>query len=123
MNKREIGIIETQERVLYEHIEYCKKQCRMNYNIAVIARKENDMKFAKRCWHYSKDYYIEYTEAWGRWYGVLNLKYMLNVDADAYMLIDKKAIAKEKRLHENIDVDKVTFKFLRNMKKMLLGGK
>lgn len=29
----------------------------------------------------------------------------------------------EKHLHEAIKVDKVTFKFLNNMKKMLLGGK
>lgn len=123
MNKKEVGIIATQERVLFERIEYCKKMCRFYYEMATTARKENDTKFAKKCWHYSKDYYLEYKEAWGRWYSVMNLKYMLNMDADAYMLIDKKAVAEEKRLHEGIEVGKVTFKFLNNMQTMLLGGK
>lgn len=123
MNKKEIGTIETQEKILFERIEYCKKMCRVFYNISVTARKENDIKFAKKCWHYSKDYYLEYNEAWGRWYGVLNLKYLLKMDDNAYMYVDKKAVEQEKRLHKDIEVDKVTFKFLNNMKTMLLGGK
>lgn len=124
MNKKEIKIIATQEKVLFERVEYCKKMSRFYYNLAIKARKEKDTNYSKKYWKYSKDYYLEYNEAWGRWYSVFNLKYLLNIDCIACSVkVDKKAVAQEKHLHEAIKVDKVTFKFLNNMKKMLLGGK
>lgn len=58
MNKREVSVIATQERVLFERIEYYKKMCRVYYEISVTARKENDVKFAKKCWRYSKECYL-----------------------------------------------------------------
>lgn len=124
MNKKEVKIIATQEKVLFERVEYYKKMSRFYYNLAIKARKEKDTNYSKKYWKYSKEYYLEYNEAWGRWYSVFNLKYLLNIDFIACSVnVDKKAVAQEKHLHEAIKVDKVTFKFLNNMKKMLLGGK
>lgn len=124
MNKKEVGIIATQERVLYERVTYCKKMCRFYYNLAVEARKFGDTEYSKRHWRYSKEYYLEYNEAWGRWYSVFNLGNMLNIDFIVYSnSVNQKAVEQEKRFNEAVEVDKVTFAFLHNMKKMLLGGK
>ena len=124
MNKKEVGIIATQEKVLYERVEFYKKMCRWTYNIATEARKLGDTEYSKKYWRYSKEYYLEYNEAWGRWYSVFNLGNMLKIDCIVYSTsVNKKAVEQEKRRHEAIEVDKVTFKFLNNMKKMLLGGK
>ena len=124
MNKKEVGIIATQEKVLYERVEYYKKLCRFYYSLAVEARKWGDTEYSKKHWRYSKEYYLEYNEAWGRWYSIFNLGNILNIDCVVYSTsINKKAVEQEKRLHEAIEVDKVTFAFLLNMKKMLLGGK
>lgn len=124
MNKKELSIIATHEKILFERVEYYKKMSRFYYSLAVKARKEKDTNYSKKYWKYSKDYYLEYNEAWGRWYGIIEVRYLLNIDYIAYSVnIDKRAVEQEKHLHEAIEVDKVTFKFLHNMKKMLLGGK
>lgn len=124
MNKKEISTIATQEHILFERVQYYKKMSRFYYNLAVEARKFGDTEYSKRHWRYSKEYYLEYNEAWGRWYSVFNLGNMLNIDCIVYNnSVNKKAVGQEKRLHEAIEIDKVTFTFLHTMKKMLLGGK
>lgn len=124
MNKVELTTFATQEQILSEHVEYCKKMCRFYYVMAIKEFKAGDKKYALRAWNQAKYYYMQYHEAWGRWFALLDMKYKLGIDGNKYWdAIDQYKVEQEKKLHENINVDKVQFKFLYNFKKTMMGGK
>lgn len=124
MNKKELTTFATQEQILSEHVEYHKKMTRFYYNMAVSAFKRANKKYAVKYWSYAKGHYIQYIEDYNRWYSLLDMKYLLGIDVYKYYnAVDKKAVEQAKARHENINVDKVTYKFLYCVEKIMKGGK
>lgn len=124
MNEKELSIYATQEKILFERIKYCEKMCHRYYEISVELFKDGDKKEAKKYWYYTKEFYIEYTEVWGRWYSLLDLKYMLGIDYNKYYeSIDRKKVEEEENMHKNISTNNIKKYFIHNMRKVILGGK
>lgn len=99
--------------------------CYRYYVISAKLFKDGDKKGAKRYWYYTKEFYIEYTEVWGRWYSLLDLKYMLGIDSNKYYeSIDRKKVEEEENMHKNISTkNNIKKYFIHNMRKVILGGK
>lgn len=124
MNKKELNIFATQVEVFAERVEYHKKMTRFYYNLAVNAFKDTDKKYAVKYWSYAKGHYLQYIGDYNRWYSLLDMKYLLGIDIYKYYnAVDKKAVEEEKARHEKINVDKVTYKFLYRVEKIMKGGK
>lgn len=94
MNKKEIGIIATEEQKAYLRLKKFRQTARYFYNIAVKKRREGDVKNAKLFWGYVKEAYIDAGKAFEVWQTLFSLQHQLGINFEKYMhAVDEKAVA------------------------------
>lgn len=95
MNKKEIGILATEEQKAYLRIKKFRQTARYFYNIAVKKRREGDYKNAKLFWGYVKEAYVDTGKAFEVWQTLFSLQHQLNINFTKYInAVDNKAVAK-----------------------------
>lgn len=103
MNKKEISIIATEEQKLYLRLKYTKQRCKHFYNFAVKHRKDGNTHQAKLFWKLCKEECKNVEKAWSAWKAVYYMNLLLQVPIEKYLqAVDKKALANEKWVYENV---------------------
>lgn len=94
MNKKEIGIIATEEQKAYLRLKKFRQTARYFYDVAVKKRHEGDIKNAKLFWGYVKEAYVDAGKAFEVWQTLFRLQHQLNINFDKYInAVDEKAVA------------------------------